>query len=349
MIARHFPRCTEDISQLGLRFLNAPNCAIITQLGSACKLRARPLRISNLTSFGHDGEAANHPKRGFRHLSWEMTRQFKFVSILLLLLVMGAMMPAHAQVAGPIAPPPKFKLKTIPAKPNPGAPPIPAAQIIQRFTQNEDLNKRAYDADAMDQTVKVEELVDNGGTFQFNGQQYMKSDGEHYEKILEPPTSNLRYTEFSLADVKYLAGMPLFFLTTKELPNYNLNYEGKEKLDQIDTYIFGVHPKQLGSKPLFDGVIWIDDQDFSIVKSYGHFVTGAGDAGGGFPFQMFDIYRENLVGRLWFPTYISSDSDVKTPQGSVPIRLIIRSSNFKPSAPAASPAATKPLSPAPAR
>lgn len=256
---------------------------------------------------------------------------------LVLLVFLGALAagisPAFAQVAGPIAPPPKFELKKIPVKPNPGAPPIPAEQIIQRFTQNEDQNKKAYDADMFDQNVKVEELVANGGAYEFDGQQYKKSDGEHYEKVLGTPTSNLRYTEFSLSDVKYLAGMPMFFLTSDEAHLYNLNYEGKEKLDQIDTFIFGVHPKQLGAKPLFEGVIWVDDQDFSIVKSYGHFVTGSGNAGD-FPFQMFDIYRENLEGHLWFPTYIRSDSEVKTPDGSVPIRLIVRSSNFKPNAPA---------------
>lgn len=264
---------------------------------------------------------------------------------MLLLLAAGATAPAYAQVAGPIAPPPKFELKRIPAKPNPGAPPIPAEQIIQRFTQNEELNQKAYDADTFDQNVKVEELVTNGGTYEFNGQQYVKPGGEHYEKVLGTPTSNLHYTEFSLTDVKYLAGMPLFFLTSKDASQYDLSYEGKEKLDQIDAFIFAVHPKQLLSKPLFDGVIWIDDQDFSIVKSYGKFVTSAGDAGAGFPFQMFEIYRENLDGHLWFPTYIRSDSEVKTPQGAVSIRLVVRSTNFKPNAPAAPAPSVKPAAP----
>ncbi|MGB6875546.1 MAG: hypothetical protein WBD87_05880 [Candidatus Acidiferrales bacterium] len=252
---------------------------------------------------------------------------------------------AQAQTTGPITPPPTFELKHIPVKPEPAAPPIPAEQIIQRFTQNEDLNKKAYDADTLDQSVKVEELVANGGLFELNGEQYTKSDGEHYESVLKPPTSNLHYTEFSLEDVKFLAGLRLFFLTTEELPGYKLSYEGKEKLDQIDTFIFRVQPKQLISKPLFDGVVWIDDQDFAIVKSYGQFVTDTGNFAGSFPFRMFDVYRENIQGHLWLPTYIRSDSDVKAPQGTVPIRLVIRSSNFRPNA-AASPAPpTKPAGP----
>lgn len=252
---------------------------------------------------------------------------------------------AQAQTTGPITPPPTFELKHIPVKPEPAAPPIPAEQIIQRFTQNEDLNKKAYDADTLDQSVKVEELVANGGLFELNGEQYTKSDGEHDERVLKPPTSNLHYTEFSLEDVKFLAGLRLFFLTTEELPQYKLSYEGKEKLDQIDTFIFRVQPKQLISKPLFDGVVWIDDQDFAIVKSYGQFVTDTGNFAGSFPFRMFDVYRENIHGHLWLPTYIRSDSDVKAPQGTVPIRLVIRSSNFRPNAAASPVPPTKPAGP----
>ncbi len=251
----------------------------------------------------------------------------------------------QAQTTGPITPPPTFELKHIPVKPEPAPPPIPADQIIQRFTQNEDLNKKAYDADTLDQSVKVEELVSNGGSYELDGQQYTKSDGEHYESVLKPPVSNLHYTEFSLEDVKFVAGLRLFFLTTEQLPQYKLSYEGKEKLDQINTYIFRVEPKQLISKPLFDGVVWVDDQDLAIVKSFGQFVTDTGNFAGSFPFRMFEVYRENIEGHLWLPTYIRSDSDVKAPQGTVPIRLVIRSSNFRPNVPASPTPATKPPGP----
>lgn len=259
-----------------------------------------------------------------------MTRSISFAICLAVFAGCGA--AAQAQTAGPITPPPTFELKKIPAKPEPAAPPVPAEQIIERFTHNEDLNKKAYDDDTLDQTVKVEELVTSGGQFELEGQQYAKPDGERYESVLKAPTSNLHYTEFSLEDVKFLAGLQLFFLTTEELPQYKVSYEGKEKLDQITTYMFRVQPKQLLSKPLFDGVVWIDDQDLSIVKSYGQFLTSSGLFAPSFPFQMFEVYRENLEGHLWLPTYIRSDSDVKAQQGTVPIRLVVRSSNFKPTA-----------------
>jgi hypothetical protein len=252
-------------------------------------------------------------------------------------LVFAAMTSARAQTVGPITPPPTFKVKAIPATPNPGAPPMPADQIIQRFVKNEDLIKATYDSQSFDQSVKLEELVSNGGQFDFAGQEYTKPDGQRYQTVTKPPTSTLHYTEFSLEDVKTIDALPLFFLTSENLPLYNLTYEGQEKLDQINTFIFRVKAKNLGNKPLFDGVIWVDDQDFAIVKSDGQFLTITGNAYASFPFSMFETYSENLQGHLWFPTYIRSDGHVKTPNGDVPIRLIVRSENFKPSAPMATP------------
>src|SRR5487761_1653072 len=89
------------------------------------------------------------------------------VPLAILASIFAAGIPALAQVAGPIKPPPDFKVKSLPAKPNPGAPPLPADEIIHRFTQNEDLIKKTYEAGSVDQTIKVEELANQGGEFTF--------------------------------------------------------------------------------------------------------------------------------------------------------------------------------------
>lgn len=278
------------------------------------------------------------------HLSRGMTIKLIGAGILAIAMAIS-IAPARAQSVGPITPPPSFELKKIPAKPEPPPPPVPAEEIIQRFTQNEGLNRKLYDAEMIDQTVRVEELASGGGTYELTGQEYTKPDGERYESVLKAPTSNLHYTEFSLEDVQFLNGLQLFFLTTQNLPEYKLSYEGKEKLDQITTYAFRVQPKQLLSKPLFDGVVWIDDQDFSIVKSYGQFLTNVGNFAASFPFQMFEVYRENIQGHLWLPAYIRSDSQVKAQQGMVPIRLIVRSLNFRPNANPSNATSAKPSAP----
>src|SRR5579863_1361848 len=117
------------------------------------------------------------------------------LSTLVILVAMIAASPALAQTAGPIKPPPDFKVKRLPSKPNPGAPPVPADEIIHRFAQNEDVIKKTYEAGSVDQTVKVEELADHGGQFTFTGLEYAKPDGQRYERVITPPNSTLHFTE----------------------------------------------------------------------------------------------------------------------------------------------------------
>jgi hypothetical protein len=255
------------------------------------------------------------------------------IVIVLLGLLAGVCNVAHAQVTGPVAPPPKFEVKRLPAQPTDvKAPPIPADEIIRRFSANEDVMKKAFDQFSFTQTVRIKEMSDPAGEFVVVGEMYMKSDGERYDRIVKEPASTLKQTSFTLEDVKTIANLPLFVLTTDQLSNYNLKYEGTEKLDQLNTFIFRVQPKQvLRNRPLFDGVVWVDQQEFTIVKSSGKYVREVVTQGNGLPFSMFDTYRENIQGKYWFPTYTASDDFISQPNGqNLPLHLVVRSTNFQP-------------------
>ncbi|MFZ3216953.1 MAG: hypothetical protein WA192_12925, partial [Candidatus Acidiferrales bacterium] len=238
---------------------------------------------------------------------------------------------ARAQDAGPQAPPPTFKVERIPAMPHPGPPPVPVETIIQRFTTNEDVMKKAYDTYDFTQMIRMDELTDPGGKFSVTGEMYMKPDGMRYMRVTKPAESTLKLMHFSLEDVRVIASMPEFPLTAEEIANYDLKYVGQEKLDQLNTYIFQVKPKTLSRKRrYFEGVVWIDDHDFAIVKSYGKFVSEIEGNGTALPFTMFETYRENFQGKYWLPTYTRSDDYFKSDQSDdLPLRLVIHSTDFK--------------------
>ena len=64
--------------------------------------------------------------------------------------------------------------------------------------------------------------------------------------------------------------MQPFVLTTTEIPDYDIHYLGKEKVDEIGCYAFAVKPKKMvQGKRYFEGQIWVDDRDLQIVKTYG--------------------------------------------------------------------------------
>ena len=57
-----------------------------------------------------------------------------------------------------------------------------------------------------------------------------------------------------------------FVLTTPELPEYDLTYLGRQKVDDIDTYVFDCSPKTLEKgKRYFQGKVWVDQQAYEIV------------------------------------------------------------------------------------
>ncbi len=237
----------------------------------------------------------------------------------------------YAQDPGPQAPPPTFKVERIPAEPHPGPPPIPVEEIIHKFAANEDVMKQVYDTYDFTQSIRLDELTDPGGKFSVTGEVYTKADGLRYMRVTKPVESSLKLMHFSLEDVRVIASMPEFPLTTAEIENYNFKYAGQEKLDQLITYIFQVKPKTLSRKKrYFEGVIWIDDHDFAIVKSYGKYVSELEGNGTALPFTMFETYRENFQSKYWLPTYTRSDDYFKSEgNDELPLRLVVRSTDFK--------------------
>src|SRR5580698_11003366 len=230
----------------------------------------------------------------------------------------------RAQDTGPQAPPPKFEVKRIPTEPHPGPPPIPAEEIIKKFAANEDVMKQKFDTYDYTQTIRIDELADPGGKFSVIGEVYTRPDGQRYMRVDKQPETSLKIEKYNLEYVRTISSLPLFVLTSQEIANYNFKYVGQEKLDQLNTYIFQVKPKMLSRKRrFFEGVIWVDDQDFAIVKSYGKFVSEISGNGLSLPFTMFETYRENIADKYWFPSYIRSDDSIKptaAPQPAVPAK-----------------------------
>ena len=242
---------------------------------------------------------------------------------------------AQAQTQGPLPPPPKFEVKRIPSVPHPGPPPIPVETIIQKFAANEDAEKKIYDGEDFVQDVRIEELSNPGGSLEVIGRMYTKPDGSRSWRVLRPIESTLKLTSFTMDDIQQIVSQPLFFLTSDQIQYYDFLYAGQTQLDQLAPYVLQVKPKQLSPKHVFfQGVIYVDNVDLSVVETYGKFVSVYYENNSKLPFDMYDIFRQNLQDHYWLPTYVSSDAYLMQKDGSeLHLRLVVRSSDFKPSAP----------------
>ena len=100
----------------------------------------------------------------------------------------------------------------------------------------------------------------------------------------------------------------------------------QQLVDELSTYVFQVKPRQLErTHAYFDGLVWVDDHDLAIVKTYGKWVTETGDAQTSkLPFTIFETYRQPIANKYWLPAYSRSDGSYDNRGITVPVRLIIR-------------------------
>ncbi|HTZ48600.1 MAG TPA: hypothetical protein VMH20_13470 [Verrucomicrobiae bacterium] len=263
---------------------------------------------------------------------------------------------AQEGAPGPTEPPPEHHVTRIEGIEAAAPPSLPPMEIIQAFTKKEELYQKTRPQYSYRKTIRIQEFGPDGhpsGEYDATYDAVRSSDGRVYEKAVSSPESNLQYLTFEPEDAQALTRIPAFPVTASMLSKYNLKYLNTETVDEIDCYIFQVSPKSLERKEgYFDGIIWVDQKYLEVVKTYGKWVTDLGDMHPiTLPFVMWDIYRENVDGKYWFPDYARSEGSYKMKDRDVPIRVTIKWSNFKPfppggSTPSATPPASAPQPPA---
>jgi hypothetical protein len=105
--------------------------------------------------------------------------------------------------------------------------------------------------------------------------------------------------------------------------NYKFDYVRREFLGEVRTLVFDVTPNKKASKGRFIGRIWVEDQDYTIVRFNGSY-TGRTFTNLNFH---FDSWRVNAGPNLWLPAFIYSEEStsanpiVKAPTYKAQTRL----------------------------
>jgi len=213
-------------------------------------------------------------------------------------------------------------------------PPIPVEEIIRKFAEKEQEFQQARENYIYRQTVRIEVLELDGRR---SGEEYfMVSDilfdnkGRRIEKVVRHPPSTLQRVILTPEDLHDIQQIFPFVLTTSSVSKYNLTYWGKEKIDEIDTYVFDVSPKKVEKdERYFEGKIWVDDQDLQIVKTDGKTIYLVTKKNRDARFPRFETYRNNVDGKYWFPVYTKADDILDFPGNKVRIREVVKYENYK--------------------
>jgi Peptidase family M48 len=85
--------------------------------------------------------------------------------------------------------------------------------------------------------------------------------------------------------------------------HYDFQYLRREFLGEVRCLVFQVTPKPHAGMALFEGRIWVEDENYNIVRLNGTYVP---DPRGAFYFHM-DSWRLNQAPGYWLPAYIFSE------------------------------------------
>jgi hypothetical protein len=85
--------------------------------------------------------------------------------------------------------------------------------------------------------------------------------------------------------------------------HYDFRYIRREFVGDVRALVFDITPKKEAGKGRFLGRIWVEDQDFNIVRLNGTYTHASRNT---YYFHM-DSWRLNLIPGYWVPTYIYSE------------------------------------------
>jgi len=204
--------------------------------------------------------------------------------------------------------------------------------IISKFTAKETEFRRALNSYAFKRDALVQ-ILGMGG--QVIGEYHRVSDftfddkGNRYEKINFFPMPT--YGGITPEDLEDLGGVNPFALEAARISQYNLKYVGKERIDELDLFVFDVAPKvtpdpKKTKNRFFIGRVWVDDKDLQIVKSKGKAIPETKIN----KFPIVETYREQIDGQYWFPTYAYADDDLIFDSGeNMRIRMQVKYTDYK--------------------
>lgn len=189
---------------------------------------------------------------------------------------------------------------------------VDVERIIRAFTAKETefrtaLNNYAFKRDAIMQSIGMGGQVT--GEYRRVSNFTFDDRGNRFEKITFFPMPS--FPSVTQEDLEDLGGVNQFALETSKIHLYNFAYIGKERIDELDLYVFDVTPKVMPDpkkikERLFMGRIWVDTQDLQIVKTKGKGVPETKRN----KYPIFETYRQQIDGRYWFPTYAYADEEL---------------------------------------
>jgi len=191
------------------------------------------------------------------------------------------------------------------------APAIAPEKIIHEFAAKESefqqaLNHYTYRRIARVQTIDDDNKVD--GEYYEVDDVIFDPSGRRTEKVVFAPENTLQRVSMSPSDLQDIQHGYPSVLTAEEIGAYDVKYVGRQKVDEVDCYVFDVSPKVIEKKKRdLLGRIWVDATDLQIVVTNGRMVPDDTRKGSEDLHPPFMTWRQQVDGHYWFPVYTKGE------------------------------------------
>lgn len=212
-------------------------------------------------------------------------------------------------------------------------------EIIRQFAAKESEFQQALNHYTYRRVAKVQTVDDDN---KVDGEYYEVDDvifdpsGARVEKVVFAPQNTLQRIMMTPSDLQDIQRGYPFVLTAEDIGQYDVKYVGRQKVDEVDCYVFDVGPKVIEKKKRYLlGRIWVDSQDLQIVVTNGRMLPDDTRKGNEDLHPPFMTWRQQIDGHYWFPVYTRGEGVLHFSGGNgymsqdVHIRDIIKYSDYK--------------------
>ncbi|MDQ6666211.1 MAG: outer membrane lipoprotein-sorting protein [Acidobacteriota bacterium] len=209
----------------------------------------------------------------------------------------------------------------------------PPPDLARRVAHRESETQAERNQYAYRQSVRLLELSERGaelGEHRETRDVIFSPTQERSERLIGTPTANLKHLLLTEEDFRDIREIQPFVLVEDLLWIYETKFKGEENMDGVDCWVIQIRPRQiLQGQRLFDGMLWIKKDDYSIVRSEGQAVPQIRTMKSENLFPRFTTIRKPVNGGLWFPVYTYADDTLFFRSGPQRIKLTIRYSEYR--------------------
>lgn len=208
----------------------------------------------------------------------------------------------------------------------------PPANLAKRVAHRESETAAERSRYAYTQTVHLQELDQRGsqtGEYREVREVIFSPTGDRTERFVGTPVMRLRNLVMTDEDFADLRNIQPYVMTEDQLWLYDVKYKGEEPVDGRDCWLLSISPRQiLSGQRLFDGMLWIDEDDFSVIRSEGkavpEIITGKQEN----LFPHFVTVRKQVNG-FWFPSTTYADDTLYFRSAPIREKLTVRYEDYK--------------------